>query len=264
MMLPIARIAPAFATALLLFAPFAAAEDAPQGLAYALGAGDSRYAVFDYEGAYRAYMKGMPSDSSSAELWWRVSRSLSDRGTRALFDGREEKARPAFEEAVLAARKSTALAPDAPEGHLRLSIAIGKVALLESGKERLRLAKEVRAEAERAVLLDHGSAGAYHVLGRWNRGIAELSFFERTAAKVAYGGLPEGATMNNAVTYFEKAIELEPDVANHRLELGRTYLKLGLKDKARAEFEKAIKCPPRSPFDAEYKNEASKLLAQAK
>ena len=50
------------------------------------------------------------------------------------------------------------------------------------------------------------------------------------------------------MTHFEKAIELNPDYANHHLELGRTLLKLGLKAKARAEFEKALACPQRTPL----------------
>jgi tetratricopeptide (TPR) repeat protein len=251
-------------TALVTRAHDAAAQAAAGSVAYAIGAGDSKYAMFDYDGALREYEKAIARDSSSADLWWRASRSLADRGTRAMYAGKNDAARTAFADAVRAARRATSLAPDAPQGHLRLAIALGKVALLEGGKEKVRISKEVRAEAERTILLDRGSAAAYHVLGRWNRGIAELSFFEKAAAKVAYGGLPEGATMNNAVTYFEKAIEIEPNYANHHLELGRTFLKLGLKDKARAEFEKAIACPPGSPFDAEYKNEASRLLTQVK
>jgi tetratricopeptide (TPR) repeat protein len=235
-----------------------------QAVAQAIASGDAVFNAFDYERAYGIYTKGIARDSSSAELWWRVARCLTDRGLKATYDGRKDAATAPYQQALYAARKATALAPDSAAGHLELSIALGNMALAVGGKEKIRLSKDVRAEAERTILLDRNAHRAYHVLGRWNRGIAELSFFEKTAAKVVYGGVPEGATMNNAVTYFEKAIEIAPDFANHHLELGRTYLKIGLKDKARAEFERAMSCPPQTPFDAHYKDEASRLLAQAK
>ena len=237
---------------------------ASEAVTSAISTGDALFDSFDYERAYDAYSKGIARDSSSAELWWRAARCLTNRGLRATYDGKKESATLPYQQALYAARKAATLAPDSAAGHLELAIALGNMALTVGGKEKIRLSKDVRAEAERAIVLDRTSHRAYHVLGRWNRGIAELSMFEKAAAKVVYGGLPEGATMNNAVTYFEKAIEIAPDYANHRLELGRTYLKLGLKDKARAELERAIACPPRTPFDAHYKNEASRLLAQTK
>jgi tetratricopeptide (TPR) repeat protein len=131
------------------------------------------------------------------------------------------------------------------------------------GKTKIEMSKEVKAEADRAIALNPKADRAYHVLARWNRAIAQLSFIEKTVAKMVYGGLPEGATMNNAVTLFEKAIALNPGYANHHLELGRTYLTLGLKDKARAELQRAIDCPQMSPFDPEYKADAQVLLRQA-
>lgn len=240
------------------------ASPAADAESYAVGAGDALAATFDFEGAYAAYQKGLTRDSTSYALWWRAARCLTDRGTRASFDGQDRRAEQAFTAAVRAGRKAAALGPDRQEGHLELAVALGKLALLVGGKERIRLSKEVRAEAERTILLDHASDRAYHVLGRWNRGIAELGFFEKAAARLVYGGVPEGATMDNAVTYFEKAIELNPSYANHHLELGRTYLRIGLKAKALAEFERTLACPPRSPFDTEYKDEASRLLAKAK
>ena len=134
--------------------------------------------------------------------------------------------------------------------------------MFKGGGDKVRLSKEVKAEADRVIGLDPNSDRAYHVLARWNRGIAELSFFEKTAVNVVYGGVPKGATMNNAVTLFEKAIALAPDYANHRLELGRTYLALGLEDKAKAELQRALTCPKKTPFDTEYKTEAQKLLSK--
>ena len=229
----------------------------------AIAKGDHAYhEAHDFEGALTAWRGALDADSSSYELCWRIARATSDRGARAELDGNKIKAEDAFRQAVAAARRAVTLDSKRAEGHLELGVALGRLALFEGGKEKIRLSKEVKAEGDKALAIDPRLDRAHHLLGRWNRGIAQLSFFEKTAASVVYGGVPEGATLDAAVMHFEKAIELNPDNLNHHLELGRTYMALKLKQKARSEFEKALACPPTTPFDADYRREAKKLLAQ--
>ena len=232
--------------------------------AQAIADGDALQQKFDFEGALAAYRAGVAEDSTSYDLWWRLARAYTDRGARAAFDKQKDRAEVSYGEAVAAGRRAVVLGSEKPEGHLELAVALGRLALFRGGKAKIRLSKEIKSEVDRALVLDPKLDRAEHVLGRWNRGIAELSFFEKAAANTILGGLPKGATMENAVTHFEKAIELNPDYANHHLELGRTLLKLGLKAKAREQFEKALACPPRTPFDAEYKAEAQQLMAKTK
>lgn len=219
---------------------------------------------FDVERAHAAYLTGTLRDSTSYELWWRLAHAAGNRGMRAEFDHDRPRAEAAYAEAVRAARKAVALDPAGWEGHAELAANLGRYALFQGGKNKLKLSKEVKAEADRAIQLNPRSDRAYHVLARWNRAIAQLSFFEKAGAKVIYGGVPKGASMNNAVTLFEKAIELAPDYAHHRLELGRTYLDLGLKDKAREQLERALRSPRQSPFDPEYQAEAKRLLEKTR
>jgi tetratricopeptide (TPR) repeat protein len=231
----------------------------------AVARGDREYdSAQDFEAALATWRAALDADSSSYDLCWRIARATSDRGARAEFDGNKEKAEASFEQSQAAARRATALQPGRPEGHLELAVALGRLALFKGGKAKIRLSKEVEIEAKRALEIDPRLDRAHHVLGRWNRGVAELQFLERAAARVVYGGLPKGATMDAAVAHFEAAIELRPDYANHHLELGRTYLGLKLRQKARQELEKALACPPHSPFDADYRREAKRLLAGEK
>jgi Flp pilus assembly protein TadD len=219
---------------------------------------------FDVERAHAAYLTGTLRDSTSYELWWRLAHAAGDRGMRAEFNHDKPRAEAAYAEAVHAARKAVALEPNDWEGHMELAANLGRYALFQGGKNRLRLSKEVKAEADRTLELNPRADRADHVLARWNRAIAQLSFFEKAGAKVIYGGVPKGATMNHAVTLFEKAIALAPNYAHHRLELGRTYLDLGLKDKAREQLERALQSPRENPFDPEFKAEARRLLEKAR
>ena len=61
----------------------------------------------------------------------------------------------------------------------------------------------------------------------------------------------------------QKAVELEPNYVNHRLELGRTYMIFHDNTNARRELERAVSLPPTSSArDARYQAEAKVLLAK--
>jgi tetratricopeptide (TPR) repeat protein len=129
----------------------------------------------------------------------------------------------------------------------------------------LSLSREVKSEVDRALALDPGLGRAWHVLAVWNRKLASLNLVERTVAKTVLGGVPKGATMENAVAHLQKAVALEPNYVNHRLELGRTFAQLKRTAEARRELERAVALPPEpGPLDARYQAEARDLLARLK
>jgi tetratricopeptide (TPR) repeat protein len=134
--------------------------------------------------------------------------------------------------------------------------------LKEGPKGKLALAREIKSEADRALAIDSENARAYHVRAIWNREVASLNFFERAAANTVLGGVPAGASMDNAVRDLRKAESLEPNYVNHHLELGRTYRMLKRWQDARRELEQAIALPPTSNSrDPKYQDEARELLA---
>ena len=128
--------------------------------------------------------------------------------------------------AVEHAREAVKIAPDSAAGHLELAVALGRQALKEGPKTQLSLSREIKSEVDRTLALDPAQGRAWHVLALWNRKLASLNFIERTVAKTVLGGVPKGASMENAVADLQKAIELEPAYVNHRLELGRTFMQL--------------------------------------
>ena len=238
----------------LLAAPTHAAA---AGLEAEIEAGTAAYAAGSLAGAHAAFERAVKLDARSfTALRW-LSRTESDLGE----DAKGEEQRTLFANAVVHARAAVAAAPDSARGHLELAVALGRQALREGPRTRLALSREIKAETDRAIAQDPGLGRAYHVRAMWNRKIAGLSFLERTAARAVLGGVPRGASMENAVSDFQKAIELEPGYVNHHLELGRTYLELKRKDDARRELEKAVALPPTSsPRDGRYQGEARELL----
>lgn len=221
--------------------------------------GDSAYAAGRLPEARAAFEQAIAEEPERFGALVRLARTESDMGE----DASGEEQRRLTASAVEHARTAVKVAPDSARGHLELAVALGRQALHEGAKTRLAMSREIKSEVDRAIQLDSTLGRAYHVRGTWNRKLARLNFFERLAAKTVLGGVPPGASMDNALRDFEKAVELEPEYVHHRLELGRTCMEMKLYDQARVQLEKAIDLPPTSsPRDAKYQQEARELLAR--
>ncbi len=218
--------------------------------------GDSTYNIFENEKALEYYLQAETNNQLSYDLSWKIARTYLDLGQ----DAKDEKRAELFKKGEEYARKAIELNPDGAQGHLQLSIALGRVALDASAKERIRMSKEIKQEVDKAINLDPQNDIAYHVLGRWNRKIANLSWIEKGFANMFLGGIPEGASNESALNSFKKAIELNPDHINHYLELGITYQMMDDDKNAIAAFQKCIDLPVKDSDDPEYKEKAQEYL----
>ncbi len=218
--------------------------------------GDSLYAIFDNNGALKAYNEALTADPANYDAHWKASRAYVDIGETLEGDARADY----YKKGEAMARKATELKPDGAQGHLYLSIALGRVALDAGPKERIRMSKEIKKEVDLAIKYDPKSDTAYHVLGRWNRKLANLSWIEKGFADMFLGGVPEGATNEEAARCFEKAVEIKPTHINHHLELGITYEMMDLTDKARAEYQKCLDLPKSDSDDDKYKKDAKERI----
>jgi len=224
-----------------------------------LAAGDGAYGRGDLPMAEAEYDAALKADSLNYQTLWRVARVESERGEDATGEERRELIVVAVEHA----RAAVKAAPDSAQGHVWLAVALGRQALKEGPKTQLAMSREIKSEVDRALEIDPGIGRGYHVRAMWNRRIASLNFMERAAANTVLGGVPKGASMDNAVRDFQKAIELEPNYVNHHLELGRTYMQLKHWSEAREELNTAISLPPTSnPRDSHYQAEAKTLLGK--
>ncbi|HOT96118.1 MAG TPA: tetratricopeptide repeat protein [bacterium] len=236
---------------LFLALPLAAQTSAEDDLAQ----GDAAYAKFDNATALKFYQLAWKADSSRCVAAWKISRAHVDIGEMAS----KEIQRTNYYAGEKFARKAVALCPNDDMAHLTLAIVVGRVALMEGGKKKVELSKEVKSEAEKTLQLNPNNDIACHVLGRWNREVANLSGVLKMFAKVLYGGLPP-ASNEKAVELFKKAIALKPDYCNHYLELGITFQEMDQYQPAKEAFEKALACPNLVFNDDVHKKEAKERL----
>jgi tetratricopeptide (TPR) repeat protein len=220
-----------------------------------LARGDALYAEGRVADAREAWTSGVDSDPEPPTLLCRLARVESEMA--------EETQRQLAMSAVERARAAVKVAPDSADSHLWLAVALGRQALREGPRTRLALSREIKSEVDRTLVLNPSLGRAYHVRAIWNRSLATLNFFERGMAGAVLGGVPAGASMDNAVRDLQRATELEPDNVNHHLELGRTYMMLKDSPAARRELERAVALPPvSSARDPRYQEEARSLLAR--
>ena len=90
------------------------------------------------------------------------------------------------------------------EANCVMAIALGRISLSKSGKEKIQFAREIKKHIDVAIKNDPNNFKAWHVLGRWHYELSTLSMIERAAVKVFYGGVPI-ASIKESIRAFEKA-----------------------------------------------------------
>jgi uncharacterized protein (DUF1810 family) len=112
------------------------------------------------------------------------------------------------------------LDPANPEANIVMAFSLARLALIQSGKEKVAAANDIKRFAERAIRSDPANYKAYHILGRWHYEVSGLNAIERTLAKWFFGALPE-ASLSQSIAYFEKSMALKPDFILNYLELAK-------------------------------------------
>jgi tetratricopeptide (TPR) repeat protein len=173
----------------------------------------------------------------------------------------KEKMRPYF----VAAKNYAVLAlhanPNYSDANFAMSLALGRLSLVGTTKERVELARDVRIYAENAIRLDPNNFKAYHVLGRWNYEVSNLNMAEKAFAKLLYGGLPN-ASMQQAIYNFDKSRTINPTFVPNYLELARSYHHEKDDKKAKAYLHQLLTMPNMIYDDTRAKAQAREMLTQ--
>src|SRR5687767_1168021 len=218
--------------------------------------GDREHAAMNAASALQHYQAAIQADANNAEALWRASREAIDLGE--FNDGARDSLYQLGEQF---ARRAVQADPKSSMAHFSLAKALGRRALSLGARERVKFAGEVRKEAMEALALDSTNAGALHVMGRWHANIMRLSGVSRFVAKNILGGrVFDQANWKDAVRYLERASALEPDRIVHRLELASVYADSKNKDKAREQYQAALKLQPTELNDKHYLAAAERQL----
>ena len=160
--------------------------------------------------------------------------------------------------AIEALEKAVSLQPDDATAYGNLGAAYCDVGQFDNAMDCLKKALEIRPD----FALAHANLGyVYRVRGQYPQAIAHLmralGLHGQRADVEIY--LNIGDTYYNmgerekAITYFQKAIQLNPGHANAHLLLGMTYRALNHVEEARPHFEKVLKLESNHPHAAQIR-----------
>ena len=149
------------------------------------------------------------------------------------------------------------------EAHLCYILSLGIMAeMADNPREKLSNAKIIKREAEYILTLDSNFAPAYYILGKWHFAIASLSRIETIVCNLLFGGVPEGASIDEALGCYEKAIGLWPDYIVFYYGKALTLHFKGENLKTVLTLKKALQLTPRNPDDHLRLQKCQRLLQQ--
>lgn len=156
--------------------------------------------------------------------------------------------------------RAVTLDPNDSDAQLSVAISLGKMLPLESSGEQVQSSRRIKEAVDRALKLNPKNDLAWHILGRWHQGYAELSAVRRKLGEMLYGKLPT-STEADAARCFEKAIAANPNRLMHYIELGRTYARMGRTAEARRLIEKGLAMPNVEKDDPDVKQRGRETLS---
>src|SRR6476646_7549024 len=157
--------------------------------------------------------------------------------------------------------RAAACGPKDCDAQLAPAITLGKMLPYLPTKEQVAASPRIKISVDKALAIDPHNDTAWHVLGRWNRVLAEVSSAKRFVAGFIYGELPKGS-YEEAEQAMRKAIAINPKRLMHYIELGRIYAQMGRKEEARQFINKGLAMPDTEKDDPETKQRGRETLAK--
>lgn len=149
------------------------------------------------------------------------------------------------------------------KAHLNLAISYGHMTDFVGNKTKLEYSKVIHDETLKSIELDPKDDYAWHVLGRWEAGVANINGMLKALASLVYGGMPK-ASNDEAVKCFKKALEIAPQRLMHHAELAHVYTQMGKPDLALQEWQNTLGIKAQDTDDENYQKEAKAALDAAR
>jgi len=189
-----------------------------------------------------------------------VTKLLARQYVLKVDDTTDPPAKKTFAQMALdLARKAADKLPDDSEAQVALAAAYGKLCDLVDGKTKVEYSKQVYVEATKGLRLDPGSDFGHLILAQWNFQMAFLNPFLKVLAQMIYGQFPV-ASKEEAISQYEKAIELAPERIVHHAEFAKALDVMGDKSEARLQWIKVTELKPIYAQDRRYQAMAIQRL----
>jgi len=121
-----------------------------------------------------------------------------------------------------------------------MALAVYNKSLASGVKERMQRSKVIKYFLDEALKAKSDHADALQLLGRWHFKNANLSLAERSAVNLFFGGVPLGASNEQAIEALQKAIKYNPSNVSYYYDLACVYREIENPDLSMAMLQEAI------------------------
>nr|KAI8762001.1 regulator of microtubule dynamics protein 1 [Biomphalaria glabrata] len=217
---------------------------------------EALYEKKDFPGCYDLLVAH--ENSNDANILWRLARAATEKGKMGEGDERKKY----IYEAWGYISKALELDNTNFACHKWYGILLDYTAEYEGTKQRISNAFKVKEHFMKAIELNPKDATTLHCLGYWCFLFADMPWYQRKVASVIFAS-PPTSTYDEALEYFIKAEEAEPDFYNqNKVLLGKTYMRLKDKETAKKYLLKALEHEDKTTDDAKARKEATDLLKE--
>ncbi|HYF31596.1 MAG TPA: hypothetical protein VD993_10795 [Chitinophagaceae bacterium] len=206
-------------------------------------------ALLKYKEVLRIQPTHLAALCKASDLCSRIGHRQTDKSIKSDY----------FRQAKAYAESAIKINPYSPEANFVMAVAMGRMAMLTGGKEKIQYVNDIKLYAENTLKYDPNSFKAYHILGKWHYEVSNLNSLERTMARIMFGGLPK-ASLQDAIKYYEKSLSLQPGFSINYLELAKAYRRNHEKNKAIDMLTRLQNIPNKIEDDARIKREGQQLL----
>ena len=214
--------------------------------------------VFKDNDALQKYLQILKSEPNHLVALCKSSELYSKLGKRQTT---KQKQSEFYVSAKQYAEKALKVNESSAEANFVMAMAMGRMAMQNSGKEKIKAVKDIKHYAERCIQLEPGNFKGYHVLAKWHYEVSDLSSLERWLVKITYGALPP-SSLDDAIRNYEKSKQLNPGFILNYLELAKAYHRNDEDKKAIVHLQAMLKLPNTQADDNSIKDEGRKLLKE--
>jgi tetratricopeptide (TPR) repeat protein len=222
--------------------------------------GDTAEVGGDTRGALALFRQAEAIEPENVGVLLRISKQYGDLIARTQP---QEAAQKTAERALTYAQRAVALDPENAKARLSLAICYGRLTDFVGSKAKLEYSRVIKSEVSKSLELDPTDDFAWHVLGRWHFGVANVNGMLKAMARLIYGGLPP-ASNDEAARCLQKAIELAPQRLMHHAELARVHSAMGKKELALQDWQNVLGIRAADTEDVKYQQEARAALEAAR
>lgn len=149
--------------------------------------------------------------------------------------------------------------PQSAQANYAMAMADFQAAQISGAKEKVAYLKDVKKYTDLAITLDSSFGQAYYLAGKWNMDIANASTFEKAAARMLFGGMPQ-ASLDEALQDFLKCRHLDPHFIANYYELAQAWHQKGKDEQAIAVLKDGLAHRNILQDDAGIKADCRELL----